>query len=146
MRISGHIAAIVIATAAVSGQPSCAVAQRTSAPQQAALPSEVPSNYRRLIVEEMKTALTTQTQIRDAQISQPEVTWGGVIKPLGKIATICVKYTATSVLGGATNGARLFYFADGKLATSGGVYDRLSFARWCQPQVFSRFREFDGVK
>ena len=144
MHAFGFTAAVVVsATALILDQVSGAAAQSA---RPAKLPPEVPANYRRLIVEDMKSAVTTQTHIRDAQIAEPEVTWGGFINPLGKAATICVTYTATNVFGGTVSAARLFYFAEGRFVRSGAVSDRMSYWRWCQSRPYTRFQEFDGVR
>jgi len=137
----------IVVVSAVNAAQLCSGAAQTV--QHEKLPPEVPANYRHLIIDEMKRALTVQSHIANAQISVPEVTWGGVIKPLGKIATVCVTYTATdfgTILGVPVPKAWLFYFADGKLAGSQGVAGQLHYARWCEGHAFSRFAEFDGVR
>jgi hypothetical protein len=111
-----------------------------------ALPKGVPPNYRQLIVQDMKTTLTTQTHIHNAQISNPEVSTGLFAVPFGEITTFCVKFNATNIFGNEIDEARMYNFADGKLVSSGPISGRVMYWRWCDSKVYSRFQTFDGVR
>jgi hypothetical protein len=136
MRIFGYTVAFVVALAPLA----------TAQIGQPALPEGVPPNYRQLIVQDMKSALTANSHIHHAQISNPEVTTGFLALPLGRVTTYCVKFIATGILGRETSDARVYNFSDGKFVNSGPIWSRLSYDRFCASRAFGRFPEFDGVR
>jgi len=113
---------------------------------QAALPQGVPANYRQIIVQEMKTALTTNSHIRDAVISEPRVYTGFQAFPFGRIVGYCVTFHATGVFG-ETADVRIYSFSDGKLVSGGSIRGMASQGLFCdRSMVFTRFPELDGVR
>jgi hypothetical protein len=105
-------------------------------------PGILPANYRQLIVQELRANFT---EARDGMISAPAVNWGGLIKPSGQIARVCVAFTAKGMFGGDRRTVRLFFFSDGRLAqsstTTAATYDV-----FCRNLKYSPFPQLKKVR
>ncbi len=79
-----------------------------------------PSNYRQLIIQEMKSSRWYARGIRDAEISNPGVGWGGLING-GRVTTVCIRYkTQGALMLGYGLAAKAFFFPNGRMSAESG--------------------------
>jgi hypothetical protein len=74
-----------------------------------------PSNYRQMIVQQIKSSRAYARGIVEPEISNPAVGWGGLING-GHVITVCVRYKVPGgLLVSSTPMAYAFFFPNGKL-------------------------------
>jgi len=118
MMASYGVAALIISLGLAGCQSTAAPGPEGTA---ASGVEPAPSNYRQLIIQEMKSLPDFARGIREPEISNPGVGWGGLWNG-STTATVCIRYkTQGALLLGYSRVDRAFFFANGKVANNGPV-------------------------
>jgi hypothetical protein len=100
----------------------------------------IPTNYREIIAHEIRGTADYQRGIKNAQISNVESAWAGLING-GNVPTVCVKFGPNG-LGGVTY--HLYKFPNGRLAAENGRIDGAAFQlSYCGSRTYSPFAEIE---
>ena len=141
--IAGPLRAVaLLASVGVAGCQTAADLRSAPAGSTASGLEALPSNYRQIIVQEIKSSSDYGRGIREPEISNPDMGWGGLING-GRVPSVCVRYkTQGAAMFGYGNMARAFYFPNGRLAAENG---NVTAPGWyimaCGNRVFSPFPE-----